>query len=528
MPGLRKFYFCRKQKQGFMKKYTRIMMMSGLGMSFMLLSFPLTAQIDVGNQLDTVKQKVSTINDKVAAVEERLATAEGDLAKLTKLKVSGYIQAQWVNNEASNVYPNNYFMVRRARVKFTYEPIDGIVFVLQPDFQPGNITIKDAYAQANDPWLKMFSLWVGKFNRPNYEVEYSSSTREVAERSRVIRAIYPDERAIGAKLEIHPPKLPLKFQLAVFNGNDGLSTPDASGNYAVLQNVDYDNYKDMMARFTYTFKLGNFGGLTVGTHGYYGSIKSNSLTVLNSDYTINKTQDNIGKSVPKQWYGFEAQLSMDVLGGLILKGEYIRGINSIPGLTTSSSAVATANSIKNDTLWMTTTTTKTSTSTPAITKSFSGWYIYLIKNIGKRNQVTVRYDWYNPNTKLSAGQIGTAKYDGSQTTIDPKPVKTYAGSDPTVATVTQTNNVFTSKLASGTSDIPYGTWDFAYAYYFTDNIKFMIDYDIVLNKKVGVVNPATNVGNVTSSYTTNNVPGVYDYSNLIHQNVLTLRLQVKF
>ena len=86
----------------------------------------------------------------------------------------------------------------------------------------------------------------------------------------------------------------------------------------------------------------------------------------------------------------------------------------------------------------------------------------------------------------------------------------------------------TSKLSSGTSDIPYGTWDLAYTYYFTDNIKFMIDYDLVLNKKVGTVDSKTNVGSVTSNYTVNGVTSTYDYSNLIHQNVLTVRLQVKF
>jgi hypothetical protein len=511
-----------------MKKFTRIILMSGFVLPFLFLSLTVKAQMSNQHEVDTLKQKVSTINDKVAGVEERLATAEGDLAKLTKIKLSGYIQAQWVNNEASNVYPNNYFMVRRARIKVTYEPIDGIVFVLQPDFQPGNITIKDAYAQANDPWLKMFSLWVGKFNRPNYEVEYSSSAREVAERSRVIRAIYPDERAIGAKLEIHPPKLPLKFQLAIFNGNDGLSTPDASGNYAVLQNVDYDNYKDLMARLTYTFKLGNFGGLTIGANGYYGSIKSNSLTVLNSDYTLNKSNTNIGKSVPKQWWGAEMQLSMDVLGGLILKGEYIRGVNSIPGITSSSSALSQSVSASNDTLFYKNLTTTTKVNTPSISKNFSGWYVYLIKNIGKRNQIAVRYDWYNPNTKLSTDSIGIRKYSndskGSVTTSK----TTYSGSG-SLVTATQTQSVTntTSTLKSGTSDIPYGTWTLSYSYYFTDNIKFMIDYDIVLNKKVGTVN-AAGVGSATSNYTTNNIAGVYDYSNLIHQNVLTLRLQVKF
>ncbi|MEI8004691.1 MAG: porin [Bacteroidota bacterium] len=511
-----------------MKKFTRIILMSGFVLPFLFLSLTMKAQMSNQHDVDTLKQKVMTINDKVAGVEERLATAEGDLAKLTKIKLSGYIQSQWINYEASNVFPNNYFMVRRARIKFTYEPIDGIVFVLQPDFQPGNITIKDAYAQANDPWLKMFSLWVGKFNRPNYEVEYSSSNREVAERSRVIRAIYPDERAIGAKLEIHPPKLPLKFQLAIFNGNDGIATVNADGSTTILQNTDYDNYKDLMARLTYTFKLGNFGGLTIGAHGYYGAIKANNTTVLGSDYTVKSTLSNLGKSAPKQWGGFEAQLSMDVLGGLIIKGEYIMGVNSTPGATFTGSSVATANLIKNDTLFMTTTTTKTTTSTPSISKNFSGWYVYLIKNIGKRNQISVRYDWYNPNTKLSADQIGTAKYDVSSTTPDPKPVTTYANGTPTIATVTKTTNVLASKLVSGVSDIPYGTWDIAYTYYFTDNIKFMIDYDIVLNKKVGTVNSTTGNGNVTSSYTVNGVASTYDYSKLIHQNVLTLRLQVKF
>lgn len=282
-----------------------------------------------------------------------------------------------------------------------------------------------------------------------------------------------------------------------------------------------------MARLTYTFKLGNFGGLSIGAHGYYGAIKANSTTVLASDYTFKKTLENIGKSVPKQWGGLEAQLSMDVLGGLILKGEYIMGVNSASGVTTSTSSNATTNLLKNDTLWINTTTTKTSTSTPAISKNFSGWYVYLIKNIGKRNQVTVRYDWYNPNTKLTAEQIGTStyKYDASKTTPDPKPVSTVNGS---TVTTTQTTNVFTSKLASGVSDIPYGTWTFAYTYYFTDNIKFMIAYEMPMNKKVGTVDPKTNVSGVTSSFTRNGEAGLYDYSNLIKQNVLTVRMQVKF
>ena len=215
-----------------MKKFTRIILTLGLILPMLVISTGMKAQKqidDLRKEQDTLKENVGTLRDKVSGVEERLATAEGDLAKLTKIKLSGYIQAQFQHFEASNAYPDNVFMLRRVRIKFQYEPINGVVFVLQPDFVPGNITLKDAYVQLNDRWLKTFSLWAGKFNRPNYEVEYSSSSREVPERSRVIRAIYPDERATGAKLEIAPPKIPLKVQLAVFNGNGGLTIPDAAG-----------------------------------------------------------------------------------------------------------------------------------------------------------------------------------------------------------------------------------------------------------------------------------------------------------
>ena len=143
------------------------------------------------SQESTVNEQITEVNDKVNGLTERLATAESDLSKLTKIKVSGYMQAQYQYFENPAIQPNNYFSLRRARVKFTYEAADGVKFVLTPDFLPGNVTLKDAYVVLNDRWSKSFSLWAGKFNRLNYEVEYSSSQREVAERSLMIRTLYP-------------------------------------------------------------------------------------------------------------------------------------------------------------------------------------------------------------------------------------------------------------------------------------------------------------------------------------------------
>jgi hypothetical protein len=513
-----------------MKKITHLLFLMALMIQMLVLSNGIKAQTqqidDLKKEQDTIKEGIGSLRDIVSGVEERIATAEADLAKLTKIKLSGYIQAQYLHYEASNAFPSNVFMIRRARLKVQYEPVNGVVFVLQPDFVPGNISVKDAYLQLNDRWLKTFSLTAGKFNRPNYEVEYSSSSREVPERSRMILALYPDERAIGAKLEIAPPQIPLKIQLALFNGNDGLTITDASGVNINPTNNDFDNHKDFMGRVTYTFKLGQIGAWGIGAHGYYGMIKANTTDVLNSDYTYNKSVDNIGKLIRKNWVGFETQLYFDFLGGVALKGEYIFGVNGTPGYTSKTSVVSPmTTAIKNDTLTLTTLTTNTTNSRPAIEKSFSGYYIYLIKNIGKRHQIAARYDYYDPNTKLSSDEIGVAKYDAAIKTITTNNY-TYAGTDPVVATNQQTKTVVSNTLKSGTSDIKYKTITLAYTYFFDDNIKIMVAYAIPMNQKVGV--NASGVGNVTSSYTVNGVPGVYDYSNSLKQNLLTVRLQVKF
>ena len=490
----------------------------------MLLFIASTQSIKAQSSTDTLAPQVSTLRDRVNGIEERITTAEGDLSKLTKIKLSGYIQAQYFNYEQSSNFPNNNFMIRRARVKVSYEPTEGVAFVLEPDYQPGNFTIKNAYVQFNERWIKTFSLWGGKFDRPNYEVEYSSSNLECLERSKVITTLYPDEKAIGFKLEVTPPKTNLKVQIALLNGNEGYTYTDANGNTinAAQNNVDFDNHKDLVARATYGFKFGSFGGLNIGAHYYYGGVKANTADLLNPDYTLNKTESSFANVIRRQWVGFEAQLYMDILGGLALKGEYIMGINGVPGSTVKNAAVNTsAYTMKNDTLTLTNTATTTTLSTPAIERNFMGYYVYLIKNIGKRNQFAVRYDYYDPNTKISSDSIST-KYGYNKTTT-----KTTTGTPSFSAanhmyTINNTVSTTTEKLMSGTNDIALGTWTFAWTYFFTDNLKIQLAYSIPVNQKLA------KSGKVVSNYTVNNVAGSYDYNQVVKQNFLTLRLQAKF
>jgi phosphate-selective porin len=323
------------------------------------------------NQQDTLQEKMETLGGKINALDERVAINESDLGKLTKIKVSGYIQAQFETspyNTAKPTEPENTFYIRRARVKFTYEATDGIKFVLQPDFSTGNLSLKDAYAVASIPRLSSLSLWAGQFNRPNYEVEYSSGQREVLERSRVIRNIYPGEREVGAKLEFNPVKVPLKMQLAVLNGN-----------FTGTQQKDIDTRKDVMARAVYSLKFPGAGiGIDLGAHGYFGGLMAKMKYVSDFKNNMDSAATNYTSILNKKWGGLEIQAFFDFLGGMALKGEYLAGENAYIG---------------------------TSKTDPYKIRKFSGYYAYFIKNIGDKNQFVARYDYFDPNTSLSGDDV---------------------------------------------------------------------------------------------------------------------------
>ncbi len=343
---------------------------------FTLISFYSYSQAQI---TDSLKDVLDEHEGKLNALDERVLINETDLGKLNKLKISGYIQAQWLLNDKDHVTvnePTNSFLIRRARIKFTYEVSDGIKFVLQPDFSTGNLALKDAYAVMNIPKLKDISLWVGQFNRINYEVEYSSSQREVLERSKVIRALYPGEREVGVKLEYKGTEVPLKVQLMAMNGN-----------FTGAQPVDYDSKKDLMGRLVYSIALPSSGiGIDLGPNFYYGGtgIKYNTF-ITDENGKLDSTSYKAGDYLPKQWLGGEIQIFADFLGGTALKGEYVQGINSSSSSTNQDSKSSQA----------------ARRADPTKLRHFSGYYLYLIKNIGRKDQFVLKYDFYDPNTRLS-------------------------------------------------------------------------------------------------------------------------------
>ncbi len=386
--------------------------------------------------LDSLKQSLDEHSMKFNDIDERLATIESDLLKLNRIKVSGYIQAQYdmydfqddkgpVSGSSSSAPVTNSFYIRRARVKFTYETLDGIKFVLQPDFAVDKVSLKDVYVVLNDRWfMQTYSLTVGQFNRLNYDVEFTSNTREFLERARMTNVLYPNERDLGAKLEANfvlKYNIPLKLQLAAFNGNFGEG--------AIANQVrDIDSNKDIMARAIYSFQFPKKGlGIDVGAHGYFGSTKVLPQPVTNpvtppsvfSDENNNPFTPKVGETLKKDWFGAETQIYYDFLGGTSLKAEYITG--TISGSTNPAETYSAYGANK--------------------VRKFQGYYFSFTKNIGKKLQAAIRYDVFDPNKKL-------------------------AGIDVTRA-----------------DDLQYHTWTFAWQYFYDENIKVVLGYTMPLNEK---------------------------------------------
>ncbi|MEO8516333.1 MAG: hypothetical protein ABI426_06295 [Flavobacterium sp.] len=416
--------------------------MKKLFMLLFIVSGAANAQDEVVNDsikkevsIDSLKQSIDEHTMKFGDLDERLATIESDLAKLTKIKVSGYIQGQYemydfqddkgpVAGSSAAAPVTNSFYLRRARIKFTYETLDGVKFVLQPDLAFDKVSVKDAFVVLNDRWTHTYSLTVGQFNRLSYEVEFSSSVREFLERTRMTSILYPSERDLGAKLEANFDtnyRFPLKLQLAVFNGNFGEGT-------AANQVRDVDSNKDVMARATYSFQMPSKGlGIDVGAHGYFGSTKVLPQPVTTpvtppavfSDVNNNPFTPAVGATLKKDWYGFETQIYYDFLGGTSLKAEYITGTISGSTNPMETYSAYAANKVR----------------------EFSGFYIAFMKNIGKSNQAIIRFDQYDPNTKLSGFDVTRA------------------------------------------DDLKYNTWNFGWQYFYDENVKIVLGYNMPLNEK---------------------------------------------
>jgi hypothetical protein len=429
----------------------------------MLTTQPLALSQDTTTA--ATKDDISEVKGALDGMNETLLEMKTTVDALKKIKVSGYLQAQYqvaegegISTYAGGNFPalvRDRFQVRRGRLKVNYDN-DLTQYVLQIDVTQNGLGIKDAYASVKEPWMRAVSLTGGVFDRPfGFEISYSSSSRETPERTRLFQTLFPGERELGAKIEVAPEKGTMSYfnlKAGVFNGV--LNTANEN-----------DRNKDFIGRvgFQLPFEEENFsidGGLSL----YDGKVTSNSKFVYSVDksakkYSVDSTASNVNGSYGRTYYGADIQLYYDLpsIGGLSVRGEYITGQQ--PGTSSSSSFYNPGSTI-----------------TPLYIRNFNGWYLLYIQNIGLSNQFVLKYDVYDPNTDIEANDIGAS---GSNLT---------------------------------SADIKYSTLGLGWIYHWDANVKFTFYYDVVKNEKIN----SSAAGSLAA------------FTDDVKDNVFTVRMQYKF
>lgn len=401
--------------------------------------------------------------------ESRLNSVESTLEKLLHLKITGYVhsQFQFADSMGSN---NSYaggswakdvdkrFTMRRSRLKFVWDKQDedkNIMgqAVFQVDFSQNGVALRDAYLAGLLPKAKWIGFRMGAFDKIfGYEVVYSSSTRETPERGRMSQTLFPGEKDLGAEIFIQPTKTSkynfFKLQAAMYNGTGVL-------------NGDFDRKKDFIAHLglfknSKNEKVKYSGGLSYYNGGHKNGSKYNYTLGDNGAgvpkwVLVDSNTTNLTKFTKQEYYGADAQVSFTwPLGLTSLRAEYIGGIQ---GGTPTTNATPRTISTEN-----------------TYSRHFNGAYFYWVQNIlHSKHNIVVKYDWYDPNTKVSESQIGTG-----------------------------------TNLTS--ADIKYTTLGLGYYYNLDENWRFVIYADKVTNKKTSLAG----------------------YTKDVKDNVLTLRVQYRF
>src|SRR4029079_10972881 len=207
----------------------------------------------------------------------------------------------------------------------------------------------------------------------------SSSEREMPERARVIRALFPGERDRGARITARWEWL--RFMGALVHGNFTQGDPVFNPT-----SLDNNRYLD-----TYLRLGGDFGFLVVNLSTQFG--QKVQTTVTNTAWTLTDgnmdgviTADEVkpaATTVSMQLYdiwrfGADAQFYFDIpgVGGMALKGELVRSQD-----TNKDFRGAPADSCRD-------------------MKGF-GWILTGSQNIGDYFGVAARFDQWNPNRDVT-------------------------------------------------------------------------------------------------------------------------------
>lgn len=358
-------------------------------------------------------QETENMNARIDSLAEETATLDKIVKKLSKFKVSAYIQGQYQygqedatlkvgdkNEHADQSF--NRIGIRRGRLKFEYN--DGIgTGAVQLEANDKGISFRDLYIGVKDPWTKRNQLMAGVFNRPfGHEVGYSTSGLESPERATIIQYFFPDERDLGAMLTLRTKDTsPLNF----FRLDAGLF----AGNSI---NRETDNRKDFIGRLGADKKISNWGEWGLGVSYYNGSVYNPTTDAyeMQGKHFVKIDKVETGTYMKREYIGMDGQFSFsNSFGKTTLRAEGLLGTQ--PGIAGSSRSPNVGTRPENK------------PENALFKRPFIGYFFYLIQDIGTSPfSAVLKYDAYDPNTKIKGNEVGitdafTSKTDLAQSTV---------------------------------------------------------------------------------------------------------------
>lgn len=392
-----------------------------------------------------------------------------------RMRFGGYMQPQFQMTESNGAKsyeggdfaPNsaNRFMLRRGRFRIDYSHFNDkqqplAFFAFQFDGTEKGVAIRDFWGRFFENKYQMFAITAGMFARPmGFEVNLSSSDRESPERGRMSQILMKTERDLGVMVTFDPRKKTfpvkwLKADLGIFNGQGLAGT------------TDYDNHKDIIGRISMKpYKINKRGWkLSASTSYYIGGITSQSDKIArvsgsgaNASFLIDSAAGNFNKITPRQYFGADAQLKIPNRKGFTeFRAEVMAGKQTA---TLASSETPSIYPLLSNGAPQT-----------LYTRNFSGAYFYFLQHLGSdRLQLVLKYDWYDPNTKVKGKEITAAK-------------------------------------GFSASDIKYSTFGGGLVYFINAHVKATAYYALVKNEST-----------LVNGYTTD-----------VKDNVITIRVQYRF
>lgn len=396
------------------------------------------------------------------------------IKRFENLVISGYMQPQFQVAETDGApsynggnfsqYSRSRFMLRRARVKIDYlvkssANLPKALFSFQIDATERGVNVKDMFIKLFETKHNLFAVTAGFFARPfGFEVNLGSSSRETPERGRMSQILMPGERDLGVMLSFEPQEKRnklnhFKWDAGFFNGQGASGT------------TDFDSHKDFISRIiARPYKIGNAqiaGGLSFLRGGWNNATKYvyEVGTSISGDkiFLVDSSVTNLGKASPRHYYGADVQFKLHHgWGETEWRAEYWFGTQ--PGTENSTTNPGTLPNANGNPV-------------PTYVRRYNGAFFYFLQHIvNKKHQLVLKYDWYDPNSKVKKDDIGKAGTNLSE------------------------------------ADIKFSTAGIGYIYYFNPQTRIMLYYDIVRNER-------------------SQLPG---YTSDLKDNIISCRLQFKF